>query len=149
MTTQAYIQITASSGSPSWKFRVTDGGYAQILDKAQSENETIGGLDVAMGAIHETYELILKVRQGRWAVTSSGSYREEPDDYGVLSDLEELYRLNNPNSTPSNVLTLIDNFGETKSIYFLGQFKKVPVSTIIEGGMALFFMPVRFRVIPP
>jgi hypothetical protein len=119
------------------------------LRKAQTENETIGGLDVAMGTVYEIHEYQIKVRAGRYVFTSSGSYQEVPDDYGILDDLEVFYRYNNPNGTPSNIITMIDHYGNTKSILFVGEFPKTPVSTILDTSQAVYFLPVRFRVIPP
>lgn len=148
MATNAWITLTPSTGSPAYKFKVVEGGYNVTKYKAQSENETIGGIDVAMGQIHEMHEYAIKVRAGRWIVTSSGSYRQEDDDYGLISDLEYLYTLNNPNGSPSNIITMVDHFGNTKQVYFVGEFSKQPLTTIIEGGGAIFIMPCRFRVIP-
>lgn len=147
MAINPYIVLATSTGSPSYKFKVVEGGYNVVLDKAQTENETIGGIDVAMGTVHEIHEYIVKVRQSRWII-SSGSYRQEEDDVGILSNLEDFYRLNNPKATPTNVITLTDHYGVVKSVYFVGQFPKKPVSSIIEGGNAIFFMQIRFRVIP-
>ena len=149
MTTYSYIILTDSSGSTlSKKFLVSAGGYRVTLRKAQSENETIGGIDVAMGTIHEVHEYQIKVRAERWTFTSSGSYQEVPDDYGILDDLETFYAYNNPNGVPSNVITMVDHFGNTKLILFVGDFPKSPVSTILESSQAVYFLPVRFRVIP-
>lgn len=149
MTVYGYIQLVGSSGSPASKFKVVDGGYRVTLAKAQTENETIGGIDVAMGAIHETHEYMVKVRESRWTVVSSGSYRKEEDDIGILSDLQYFYELNNPAGSPNtNVVTLIDHYGSSKSVFFVGELAKTPVTIIIEGGEAMFYIPIRLRVIP-
>jgi len=148
MAINPYIVLATSTGSPAYKFKVVEGGYNVVKDKAQTENETIGGIDVAMGVIHEIHEYIVKTRQSRWIITTSGSYRQENDDYGILDDLEAFYLLNNPKSTPTNIITLTDHYGAVKLVYFVGQFPKKPVSSIIEGGNAIFFMQIRFRVIP-
>jgi hypothetical protein len=148
MAINPYIILATSTGSPAYKFKVVEGGYNVVKDKAQTENETIGGIDVAMGVIHEIHEYIVKTRQSRWIITTSGSYRQENDDYGTLDDLEAFYLLNNPKSTPTNIITLTDHYGAVKQAYFVGQFPKKPVSSIIEGGNAIFFMQIRFRVIP-
>lgn len=144
----AYILLTPSSGSPAYKFPVIESGYNVTVSKAQTENMTIGGIDVAMGQIHEIHEYIIKVRHGRWIVTTSGSYQQVADDYGLLSDLEYLYTLNDPQGTPSNVITMVDHYGVTKLVYFVGDFPKVPITTIIDGGGGIFYIPCRFRVIP-
>lgn len=143
-----HIILTNSNTTETWKFKVVEGGYNVTLSKAQTENMTIGGIDVAMGTIHEIHEYIIKVRQTRWVIISSGSYRQEADDIGVKDDLEYFYLLNDPNGTPSNVITLTDHLGVEKSVYFVGDFPKVPLTTIIEGGGAIYFIPCRFRVIP-
>lgn len=148
MTSYNYIILESSSGSPSWRFKVVEGGYNVVKEKAQTENETIGGIDVAMGAVHEIHEYVVKVKQGRWIITDSGSYQVEADEVGLLSDLEAFYELNDPGGSPTNVITLTDHYGVEKDVYFVGTFAKQPISTIIEGGNAIFFIPIRLRVIP-
>jgi hypothetical protein len=144
MTTNSYIVLANSNASLTMKFLVSFGGYRILLKKNQAENETIGGIDVAMGTIHEIHEYLLKVRADRL----TGAFQEVPDDYGTLADLETFYRYNNPNGTPSNIITLTDHYGNAKSIYFVGEFSKTPVSTILETSQAVYFIQVRFRVIP-
>jgi len=149
MTTYPYIVLTNSNATLSMKFPVNQGGYRILLQKRQTENDTIGGVDVAMGTVVEVHEYMIRVRAGRFSIWSSGSSQEVPDDYGLLSDLETFYRYNNPNGTPSNVITLTDHYGVTHSIYFVGEFPKTPVTTILETAQAIYFIPVRFRIIPP
>jgi hypothetical protein len=124
--TNSYITLTNSDVSLSKRFLVSQGGYRVTFHEYQ-----------------------IKVRAGRYVFTSSGSYQEVPDDYGILDDLEVFYRYNNPNGTPSNIITMIDHYGNTKSILFVGEFPKTPVSTILDTSQAVYFLPVRFRVIPP
>jgi hypothetical protein len=149
MTTYGYIILTNSNASLSKKFVVAQGGYRVLLQKAQTENLTIGGVDVAMGTIHEIHEYQIKVREGRYTFWSSGSSQDIPDDYGVLSDLETFYRYNNPNGTPSNVITMTDHYGNVHQVLFVGEFPKTPVTTILDTAQAVYFLPVRFRIIPP
>jgi hypothetical protein len=130
------------------KFKVMQGGYRILLQKMQTENNTIGGVDVAMGTIQEVHEYTMKVKEGRFTIWTSGSSQDVPDDFGVLSDLETFYRYNNPNGTPSNIITMTDHYGVTHSIYFVGEFPKTPVTTILESAQAIYFIPVRFRMIP-
>jgi len=144
----SYIVLTSSSGSPSYKFPVIEGGWKPVKEKAQTENETIGGIDVHMGLVHEVHEYVIKTYESRWAITSSGSYRMCDDDYGVLSDLEWFYDLNDPYGTPTNVITLTDHYGDNHYCYFVGQFSSAPSTVIIEGGFARYLTPCRFRIIP-
>jgi hypothetical protein len=139
-----YIVLTNSEVTESWKFKVIEGGYNVIKTKAQTVNETLGGIDVAVGTIHEVHEYVIRLRADRFI----GDTQVEDSDYGVRTDLVYFYELNNPKGTPTNVITLTDHFGDDHQVYFVGDLSVRPITTIIEGGAAIFFIPVRFRFIP-
>jgi hypothetical protein len=138
MTTYSYIVITDSTASKSKRFRVIQGGYKPTLDKRQTIEETVnGGLDIATGAIYGGAQYTFRLTE-----------TENDGNYGSKSDLEYFYQLNNPNGTPSNILTVTDHFGVNHSGVFDGSLSPEPVTTIIEGTEAWFIVSVQFRFLP-
>lgn len=139
MATNKYIDLyDSSSGSGGAFFRVVEGGYKPEKDKGGQINQTAGGgLDVSVGDIYEIHQYLIRVREDETEV-----------GYGDLAELERLWSLNDPGGTPSNILTLIDHYGVTHQVYFMGKFSRQPVSVIIEGQQAWFMIPCTFVFIP-
>ena len=137
MTTNAYITLQDSSGSGG-NFAVAFGGYTPVLIRNQDVQDTLdGGVDVSQGGIIEQHQYTVKTR-----------HTEDRIGYGTLAELERSWRLNNPNGTPSDKITLIDHYGNSHTTIFIGQFPKQPLTTIIEGSEAWFFIPVTLRFLP-
>lgn len=136
MTSYGYIVLTTSDSSLSVKFRVLAADYDDgSLEKAQSITRTIGGsLDASMGATFKTWNGTIRVR-----------HTEDVSGYGDLEDLQYLYSLNNPNGTPSNVITFTDNHGVDYEVYMTGTFKKGLLSAVIQGTEAWYIVPVRLE----
>lgn len=139
MAHYAYIKLTNSNSTISKQFRVIQDGRKVSLSKNENVEFTIGGRpDVSMGAVQEMHSYTIRVRQGN-----------EPDTaYGVLKDLEDLFRYNNPNGTPSNIITLKDHYGVDKSVYLIGEFQESVMGIEIEGVNAWFLIELNMLVIP-
>lgn len=136
-SSRKYIELFDSNGSGS-AFRVVQGGFKPIKDKTGEINKTAGGgIDYAIGDIYEMFEYIIWLRD-----------TEDEGTYGDRAELERIYALNNPNGTPSNVITLKDHFENEHDCYMVGQQVPQPLSTIISGLYAWFYIPVKLHVIP-
>jgi len=46
-----------------------------------------------------------------------------------------LWRLNNPNGTPSDKITLIDHYGNSHTTIFIGQFPELAIAKITFQGV--------------
>ena len=133
-----YITLTDSAEQISKKFVVIFSGYEPLLDKVQTVNTTInGGLDAAFGGVYETHTYTIKIRE-----------TEPRAGYGSKADLESLFRLNNPNGTPSTVITLTDHYGNYHEVLMVGQYLPTPLSIMIEGDQAWMIVKCTFRFIP-
>lgn len=132
----SYITLTTSDASLSVKFRVIAAGYDDgSLEKAESRVRTIGGgIDHAMGAVYKTWTPTIKVR-----------HTESDAGYGTLAELEYLYSLNNPNGTPSNVLTFTDHHSVQHQVRTVGPFQKSFLGSSIEGSEAWAVVQIRLE----
>lgn len=138
-----YFTLTTSDNSKSKRFRVVFGGYANTFDKAQSIDKTIDGvLDVSVGSIHEKYLFSVRVRE------------EEPndgdlyaDDWGTESDLKYFYSLNNPLGSPSNHITFIDHYENTKTVVMVGDYNSQLQGIMTTGQTAWSIVNCSFLVI--
>jgi len=137
MTHYKYFTLTNSNSSLSKRFRVIASMYVPTLEKAQSINHTLdGGIDISQGDIHETHVYGVRVRE------------TEPDeDYGDKDDLKAFYMLNDPNGTPSDLITLTDHFGIDYDVYMTGQFGQALMGIEIEGTDAWYLIQVQFTFV--
>lgn len=139
-----YLEIWDSSGSGGEKFRVVEGGYQEIPIRAQTVQETIdGNPDVVWGTNFEMRQYTLRV------CNTSGSDTPEAEvGYGNLTELRRLWSLNNPNGTPSPILTITDHYDETFNAIFIGnELPMKPLSIWIDGEYSWFIIPVVFRIL--
>jgi hypothetical protein len=131
-----YIWLKTSDGGStlSKKFRVMAAGYDDgTAEKAESVKRTIGGgLDYNAGAVYNS-----------WAPTIRVRHNETESDYGDLGDLDYLYRLINPNGTPSNQITFIDHHQTSRVVYMVGSLQKAMMGCKVEGDQAWFMVRVR------
>jgi hypothetical protein len=138
MTTNAYFSLANSEGETSYKFRSLLAGHEPLLEKTQNIQPTLnGGLDVSMGGIYTTHTYNVMVRE-----------TESEEGFGNKSDLEAFYLLNNPNGTPSNVITLTDHYGNDHAVFMVGQHLPLPLGVVIEGPNAYFVCKCMFKFIP-
>jgi hypothetical protein len=140
MTITNYFTLTTSDGSTlSKQFRVVEGGFKVFKEKKQSDETTLDGYpDISQGGIYKTFNFTVKV------------YESDPDNtggspWGELADLEQFYDYNNPNGTPSNVLTMVDHYGDTLYVMFMGQFSLEPATVHLEGNNAIYFIPISLK----
>ena len=134
MTHYKYFVLTNSNASLSKRFRVIATMYVPTLEKAQSINHTLdGGIDISQGDIHETHSYGIRVRE-----------TESDENYGDREDLKAFYMLNNPNGTPSDLITLTDHYGTNYDVYMIGQFNQSLMGVEIEGADAWFLVQVEF-----
>jgi hypothetical protein len=137
MTTNSYITLTDSAASRSKRFGVISDGFIPVKDKTTTLNRAVnGGIDIAVGGIYEEHKMQILV---------SASVADS--NYGTLGDLEYFYTLNNPNGSPSNLITMIDHFGTSHTVYFIGQFQRQTLSAVIEGNSSYFIVAVDFQVV--
>jgi len=134
MAHYSYFILTNSNDSLIKKFRVVMPSYKRILEKSQSINKTIdGALDISQGAIYERHEYGIRVRES-----------ESEEGYGDIEDLETFYKYNNPNGTPSDMMTLTDHFGVNHNAYFIGDYQNSLLGVMIEGGEAWSIVNAQF-----
>jgi hypothetical protein len=133
MVQYPYIILETNDGGAtiSKYFRVVAQGYNDgMLSKSQSVKKTIGGgIDASTGEVYQSWNPVIRV----W-------HTETEAGYGDLQDLKDLYSLNDPGGTPSNVINFYDNHGTQHNVLMLGDFKKQLVGTDIEGEQASFFV---------
>lgn len=129
-----FFILKNSDSSVEKKFRVIFSGYNRILEKNQSINTTIDGeLDVSVGSVKERFIFVVRVRH------------EEPvSGYGTMADLEYFYRLNNPNGTPSNVITFTNHYGVSFNVIMNGELSQQAQGIQIIGDTAWFLFNSSF-----
>jgi hypothetical protein len=135
MAVNEYFTLTNSTGSLSKHFQVLLSGYRPVLEKSQTVEKTLdGNIDVSMGGLYRRDEYLVRVRQ-----------QETRDGYGDLEDLRTFFSYNNPNGTPSNVLTLVTHNGEVFNVYMLGSFSEQLLGVMVEGVSAWYLVQCVFQ----
>jgi hypothetical protein len=126
MAVNDYFTLTDSSGSLSKHFQVLLSGYKPNLEKSQTIDKTLdGALDISMGGLYRRDEYLVRVRQ-----------EETRDGYGDLEDLRTFFSLNNPNGTPSNVITLVSHCELVYNVVMIGSFSEQLLGVMVEGQSA-------------
>lgn len=121
------------------KFKVVEGGYNISKEKRQTDDPTLDGIpDISEGGIYTTFQYMTKCYQEDPNANPGGG---EPD-WGTVNDLEQFFNYNNPLGTPSDVLTLIDHLGTSHLVVFMTKFDLSPVTVMLEGVNAIYFVPV-------
>lgn len=100
-------------------------GWATALD---------GSLDKSAGPIVETWQYNLRVP---YSVTDS--------NYGTMAELRTFFSYNDPNGTPSDVITLTDHFGNNHSVFFYGKLTPQNLTTILDGVNSRWIVPIMLR----
>lgn len=131
MAEYSYVIFEDSTAATTKYFRVIAQGYNDgELEKAESMERTIGGgIDHSMGAIYTSWNPLIRVRETE---TESG--------YGDLADLQYFYSLNNPNGSPSNIITFTDHHGNPYDVRIHGKFQKDLMGVKIEGENAWYLV---------
>ena len=139
MTTEKYFILTNSNNTLSKRFRVLFEGYVPTIEKSQTIDKTLdGGLDVSMGGLYETHEYLVRVR-----------YEETDSNYGTMDELKTFFSYNNPNGTPSNVLTLTTHFGVNYNVMMVGNFAEKLLGVMIDGIYSFYVIQCTFLFIGP
>jgi hypothetical protein len=133
-----YIILRSSDSSIDKKFKVLSDYDDGTPEKAGTAKRTLGGgVSYSVGGIYYSWNPTIRVRH------------TEPDpDYGDLQDLIDLYELNNPNGTPSNVITFIDHHNVSHSILMIGSLQKAVLGSAIEGSEAHLIVRVTMQEKP-
>jgi hypothetical protein len=126
MTVRDYFSLTNSDNSLSKQFQVLLSGYKPNLEKSQTIDKTLdGNLDISMGGLYRRDEYLVRVRQN-----------EPRNGYGDLEDLRTFFSLNNPNGTPSNVITLVSHCELVYNVVMIGSFSEQLLGVMVEGQSA-------------
>jgi len=137
MAVTKYFSLTTSDDQITKRFKVIHTGYRRIVQKAETVNRTLSGMqDVSRGGIYTMFDFIIKIRE-----------QEDDEDYGSLADLEYFYLLNNPNGTPSDKLTMIDHYGNSFFCIFTKDFMPEPMGIMLEGADAYFAVKASFEIL--
>ena len=137
MTSYSYIVLTNSDASLSRRFTVMLGSMTKIYQKAQTMDVTIGGkIDLGQGSKLEIISYGLKVK-------ASGTPPE-----GDKADLETFWGYSDPGGTPSDVITLTDNLGNSFNVYILGDMPEQPLAYLLEGDDARYIYTLKVVKIP-
>lgn len=139
-----YFVLKNSNNTLERRFRVIHPNYSEVLEKAVSVNRTLtGNLDIAVGSVQKKYGFVVRVRE------------EEPADgdiytvdWGTLDDLRTFYSYNNPNGSPSNVLTMTDHYGAESEVIMMGDLNAQIMGILVSGTSAWFTINCMFQVIP-
>jgi hypothetical protein len=127
-----YFTLTNSTGTFTKRFRAVADGYIDNLEKKQDIQTTLdGSLDVSMGSIFRTWQYTVRVR-----------YTEEDNAYGTYNDLKRFYKYNNAAGSPSNILTLVDHYGDTHNVIFPDRFSGKPFAATLEGTDAWYWVNI-------
>jgi hypothetical protein len=132
--TDNFFSIVLSDGS-SYKFKAVQ--MRPTLSQSKTFEKTLGGqLDVHYGNTWEILRYVLKIPQFTVEI-----------GYAVYDDLRYIYSLHNPNAVPSARFKVIDHYGsEYPLCHFSGDLVFEPLTTIIEGECAWFFVPIDIMV---
>lgn len=137
MATTKYIILTNSDSSLSRRFTVMLGSFKRTYQRKQSLETTVGGdIDMAQGSTLEMIDYGLKVKA---SATS-------PE--GDIADLRTFYGYSDPGGTPSDVITLTDNLGNSFNVYMVGDLSEVPLAYLLEGDDARYIYQIRVVKIP-
>jgi hypothetical protein len=137
MTTYSYFILRTSDEGIEKRFRVVLSGYANVLEKAQNIGRTIDGqLDISVGSVQQKYMFMVRVRE-----------TETEESHGTTADLEMFYRLNNPNGTPSNLITFTNHLGQESIVVMIGDFNSQLQGVMIEGDTAWSIVNCIFQVV--
>ncbi|MEA2000024.1 MAG: hypothetical protein U9N61_11970 [Euryarchaeota archaeon] len=137
-----YIILKASDDSIVGRFKVVSGGYKHTLMKSQDVQRTLGGkIDITQGGIYTQWSYIIRVRHTE----------EVGSIYSTLEDLESLYRLNNPNATPSDIIKLTTHTmadDASVNVVFIGNFSDQPLTTILDGIYGYYHVSIKLMELP-
>jgi hypothetical protein len=140
MTVVNYFVLTNSTETLSRRFMVVLTGYAPIKEKAGSVRKTLNSkYDISQGGIYERHEYVIRCKEA------------DNEPWGTTHDLDTFFSYNNPNpppGDPSNRLTMIDHYGNTRTVVMVGEQAPQPLSVMLEGPNSFFIIKAVFLLLP-
>lgn len=134
MATNEYITICTSGSEINKKFYAILNGYTERHKKAQTIDTNIEGQPlITNGGIYREFDYVLKL-----------SHEMADTSFGTKDELKTMYNLNNPNGSPSDVITLVDHYGVVHTVKFMNDLELNPLTVIIEGTESYFYTPIKF-----
>jgi hypothetical protein len=133
MAVNKYITLRNSNSSLSRRFKATQMRLPRL--RSDTIEYTIGGkTDKQAGPVFRQFFYVLRIPV------------DDPIDanYGKYSELLTLFDLSNSNATPSDVITLVDHWGNSYSVYFASDLDPEPLTHELEGDNAWFMVAVLF-----
>lgn len=128
-----YITLSTSDNSISKKFYAIAMNYVEENARNQTVETNIeGNYLITNGGNHMAFSYLLKL-----------SAEMEDTSFGTKADLRNLWLLNNPNGTPTDVITLIDHYGISHTVKFDKTLNLTPLTATIDGTDSFFHTPVR------
>lgn len=136
MTTFPYIVLSDSAAECVKRFKVIK--MSTPIVRTDSFDITLGGrVDKTSGVLIDYFYYTVKLKT-----------EEDDPNYGVLSDIQLLFRLNNPNSTPNDLITLTDHFGVNHNVKFQNDMAPEPITTQLEGPNSYHYVNITLIKIP-
>lgn len=128
-----YITLTNSNSSLSKRFKAVE--LMDIMERTDGWTTALdGSLDKSAGPIVQSWQYQLTVP---YSVTDS--------NYGTMADLKTFFTYNNPNGTPTDVITLTDHFNATHSCFFFGKLDPKNLTTVLDGVNSRWIVPIALR----
>lgn len=133
MATNEYITLCSSGSEIDKKFYAILNGYTERHVRGQTVDINVEGAPlITNGGIYKAFDYILKL-----------THETLDPSFGNKDDLIALFDLNDPNGSPSDVITLVDHYGEFHHIKFTGDLEVNPLTVVIEGEDSYFYTPIR------
>jgi len=132
-----WITLTDSINSRTKRFICVFPGYFPRKERKDTIDTTLDGeLDISRGGVYKTFSYALRVK-----------LEETDNDYGTQADLEYFYDLNNPNGSPSDILTLTDHYGNIWEVAMVGTYSPQAQTIYLDGPYAFAIIPIELKVI--
>ena len=132
-----WITLCDSTFEVTKKFICIFPGYYPRMERKDTINTTLEGeYDISRGGVYKSFSYALRVR-----------IEEDDDEYGNQNDLEYFYNLNNPNGSPSDILTLIDHYENAWEVAMVGAYNPNASTIYLDGPYAFAIIPIELRVI--
>lgn len=138
MTSYSFIRLWDDTSGSGGKVRVIQSGRNRTLEKTQGRDTTIGGgLDITMGGVYEIHNYTIRV-----------CHDDPIAGYISYEVLEYLYRLNNPNGSPSNLIKFTDHYGVLHDAHLTGNFDDSLLGCSVEGETAWWIVKLKIEIKP-
>jgi hypothetical protein len=140
MTTYNYIVLADSNGELcglSLRFKATQ--VRNTRTRTDDVKTTLSGsLDKSAGPILKSWRYLLRV-----------PFQTDDSDYGTMDNLITLFELNDPNGTPSDIITLTDHYGNDFNVIFVGTLDPENATTILDGYNSHYIVGIELREVVP